>query len=218
VSSKPLPQIKEEFMCGLNNGYRSFTVLGDDPGCYGLDKDNSFPELLNLLIEEIKAFEKDASVKKTTLNISEIHPKFLIQYANEIKEIIKNHPGTIKNILCPVQSGNDRILGLMQREHSAAQIEMIIKDLKEIDQNINLSTHVIVGFPSEKREDLENTWALVKDCCFNSVVVFPYHDKNHTPASTLKGKLSSKDIKRREKETLNYFRGLGITALRKCPK
>ena len=71
---------------------------------------------------------------KINLHIKEIHPKHLLLNQDELLSVLKTEE--IKSILCPIQSGNNRILELMQREHTAEDIMEAFLKIRDINSNI----------------------------------------------------------------------------------
>ncbi len=216
VRSKPIGRILGEFQAGLGKGYHDFSLLGDDPGCYGLDIQSTFPDLLRELFAADSRPEADEEAHDgTRFHIKEIHPKFLIHYTDAFLEMERFD--SVKSILCPVQSGSDRILGLMQREHTGRMVKESVLKIKRRHPDILFETQIIIGFPSETREDFYSTLELVKDSGFNAVVVFPYHEKTGTMSVKIAEKVPEKIIRRRMKEAFQYFGRAGIGAYYNCP-
>jgi tRNA A37 methylthiotransferase MiaB len=136
-------------------------------------------------------------------------------YEEELVELAES--GLIKSILCPVQSGSNRILQLMEREHSANDIQKTLKKLHNIYPQLQLNTQVIVGYPSETEEEFGETLDFIKDLGFNYVVVFPYHDKENTVASRLKNKVPERIIDQRIKRLKRYLKHEKVKIYFKCP-
>lgn len=218
VRSKPAPTIVAELLAGIESGYRRFRVLGDEPGCYGSDIGSSLPELLDVL-----ALAADsAEVRRVTgdldplrFHIREIHPQRLIGYREELLGLAR--PAMIENILSPVQSGSDRILASMRREHTAAELLRTFRLIREALPNVALDTQIIAGFPSETDEDFQATLEFVRDVGFDSVVVFPYHDKQGTASSRLDGKIDAAEIRHRVRRAFRFFDRARIPAYHRCP-
>lgn len=219
VCSKPVAAVVDEFRRGLSDGYRDFTILGDDPGCYGLDIGSSLPELLQALFavsaeQELTARSGDAG-NKVVFRLNEIHPKFLIPYTDEL--LAMNGLSFFDSILCPIQSGNNRVLQLMQREHTPAQIAETLLKIRAIQPQAVFNTQIIIGFPTETEEEFRDSLEFVAKCRFNSVVVFPYDDKSGTDSSRIENKVPPRVIQRRMREAFRYFARSGVTAYYKCP-
>ena len=220
VVSKPIAAVVAEFQQGVKDGYRDFTILGDDPGCYGVDLGSSLPELLQALFAaasegEARQRRTDAAPKRAAFHLNEIHPKFLISYADSL--LAMERFSSVSSILCPIQSGSSRILELMQREHSAEQFEEVVKKIRtQLPQTI-FSTQIIIGFPSESEDDFHVTLDRVARCQFNSVVIFPYDDKYGIDSARLPDKVPEPIIQKRMRKAFQYFAKAGVTAYYKLP-
>jgi MiaB/RimO family radical SAM methylthiotransferase len=220
VKSQEIGSVLSTFKHGFNNGFRNFIILGDDPGCYGLDIHTTLPSLLYALMEEYTGLKSENGSHSEITNglkfrINEIHPKFLILYQNELFDILSQREFT--SILCPIQAGCNRILKLMNREHNVEDIRNTIKTIKTKNQDIQISTQIIIGFPSETEKEFLNTLEFIKEVSFNEITIFPYHDKENTAASRITGKVAQKEIDERTKYALKYFKNTGINAYTKCP-
>ena len=83
LRSKPMEDVLAEFHQGIDEGYRTFNIVGDDPGCYGLDISTSLPQLLGALFDASGPSEPDAGARSggsapIRFHIRDIHPKHLI--------------------------------------------------------------------------------------------------------------------------------------------
>jgi len=220
VISKPISVILAEFRKGLEAGYQDFVLLGDDLGSYGLDGPGTLPILVQYLLGEIKLF-RDSEPRSTAkdpvvrFHLKEVHPKYLLQFEEYLSQIFENQ--TVISLLCPIQSGSPSVLDLMHREHTVDGVKRIIGKIRKLNPVIELSTQIIIGFPTESEEDFEATLALVVDLKFSWVVVFPFDPKKGTPAAEMAGKVSTSIIRKRVRTALKYFRHHGIRAFTNCP-
>jgi tRNA-2-methylthio-N6-dimethylallyladenosine synthase len=85
----------------------------------------------------------------------------------------------------PVQSGSDRILKAMNRQHTAADYLRIVDRIREARPDIALASDFIVGFPGESEKDFEDTLALVKAANFAQAYSFKYSPRPGTPAADM---------------------------------
>ena len=85
----------------------------------------------------------------------------------------------------PFQAGADRILAAMNRGHSAAAYEALVKRVREARPDIAVSTDIIVGFPGETDADFEETLALVDRVGFARAFSFKYSARPGTPAAEM---------------------------------
>ena len=83
----------------------------------------------------------------------------------------------------PVQSGSDRILKAMNRQHTAEHYLSIVSRVREARPDIALASDFIVGFPGESEADFEDTLALVRSVRFAQAYAFKYSPRPGTPAS-----------------------------------
>ena len=92
----------------------------------------------------------------------------------------------------PVQSGSDRILKVMNRQHTADHYRYIIASVRKARPDIALSSDFIAGFPGETEAEFEETMQLVRDIKFASAYSFNYSSRPGTPAATMQGLLPEK--------------------------
>jgi tRNA-2-methylthio-N6-dimethylallyladenosine synthase len=216
VRSKPVADVVEEFRAGVRAGYREFSVLGDDPGCYGVDIGESFPRVIDALSEACEEPEVKRVINgERVFHVKEIHPKFAVAYEEELTRAPFFR--RVRSVLCPVQSGNARVLDLMEREHAPADLLRTMLHARSANPEIALETQIIVGFPTETDDEFGDTLRAVRDAGFGSVVVFPYHDKEGAAAAEIAPKVPQETIKRRMREAFRYFRREGIKAYYSCP-
>ncbi len=173
-SENILNEIKEVVDSGK---YKKITLLGQNVNSYGKDlKDGlSFAQLL----KEICKIEGDF-----TLSFMTSHPKDL---TDEVIEVIANEPKIEKYIHLPAQSGNNRILKLMNRSYTREKYLSIIEKIREKIPNCRITSDFIVGFPTETEEEFEDTYSLVKEVKFDSIFAFMYSSREGTVASRMDG-------------------------------
>jgi len=220
IQSKPIANILNEFRRGLEGGHRDFVLLGDDLGSYGLDGQGSLPLLMDSLREELSAFGSSGNdfrenQKPVRFHLKEVHPKNLLHYEESLHRIFES--STVKSLLCPIQTGSPRILQLMRREHTIDDIKRIIGKIRKINKGIEISTQIIVGFPTETEQDFQSTLALVAELEFKWVVVFPFDPKNGSPAAEMEEKIPDLEIRGRTRKALRYLRSHGIKGFTNCP-
>jgi MiaB/RimO family radical SAM methylthiotransferase len=220
IRSKPVERIVDEFRDGVRAGHHSFVILGDDVGAYGQDVDSSFPEMLSALLTEahnISNNDRALSKKNSGLafHIEEIHPNWIILFKNELTEMLSSK--VIKGLLCPVQSGNNRILEMMKRGHTAEDAMETINGIRTVNPDLRLSTQIIVGFPTETEEEFEDTLFFLENSPFDEVTIFPYDEKANTEAAGYNPKVPEKYKEQRVKTAQRYLKQRGIHAYLSCP-
>ena len=193
--SKPLETCLIEFTMALRNGHKNIMLIADNIGAWGVDINSSFPDLLGKLL----AVNGDYN-----LDIEDMHPYWIIKYFERIAPFVSS--GRIRSLLCPIQSGNSRILELMNRKHDAIEVKDILLRIKKLSPGIELQTSIIVGFPSETEDELQDTLELVKEIGFSVVNVYGYEAKSCVGAWLLEKELPEEIKQKRVKRAVKFLK------------
>ena len=188
VKSKPLKGLVAELENAIRAGYKRVMLLGDDCGSYGVDLGTNLVELLN----ELNNYN-------IGININYIHPSRLEEIYPRLSM------GTLERLgfmNVPIQSTSPRILDLMNRHYDAEKIFEVVEDIKSKFPHLFLETHIIYGFPSETREEFEDTFRAID--FFDSVIYFYYTNRKNVDASKYKGKITTSEVICRTKNILNH--------------
>ena len=153
LRSKPLGEIMEEFNLAIGEGYKNFRLVADDVGSYGQDIGSNIVDLLN----RVYAYQYDFK-----LIWDDFHPIWLIQYFPDLFNIFSQYPQKIGYLGFPVQSGSDRILQLMNRGYKAADVKECLLALNEALPEVDTTSHVLLGFPGETKEDFMQNGSLLE--------------------------------------------------------
>lgn len=171
--------------------YKKITLLGQNVNSYG--KDLSPAVSFAQLLEEICQIEGDFKVWFMTS-----HPKDL---TDDVIEVIAREDKILKDIHLPAQSGNDRILHLMNRKYTREKYLGIINKIREKIPNCRITSDFIVGFPTETEEEFEDTMSLVDTVKYDSIFAFMYSPREGTVASKMDGQVPQ-EIKQRRVNAL----------------
>jgi tRNA-2-methylthio-N6-dimethylallyladenosine synthase len=175
--SRPFDDIIAEVAALAEQGVREITLLGQNVNAYcGAMHDGEAADLA-LLITWIAAIDGIDRIRYTTSHPLEMSDS-LIQAHAEVPELVGH-------LHLPVQSGADRVLALMKRNHTALEYKSIIRRLRKARPGISLSSDFIVGFPGESDADFEETMALIEDVGFDHSFSFVYSARPGTPAAGL---------------------------------
>ena len=214
IQSKPIDKVTEEFKEGVDKGYTDFMVIGDDVGAFGQDNGVNVTDLLSALLLVLEKSQKTGENKIFRLNIDEFNPRWIIKFKESLTDILKSEH--ISSILCPLQSGSDRVLKLMKRGHDAKSFVDCIINIRQLNSKISLNTQLIIGFPTETEDDFTKSLELVKQAGFNSVILFPYDDKENTEASKIFPKIPEDIIQDRIKSAQKFFKQNKIKSFLSC--
>ncbi len=157
-----------------SQGVREITLLGQNVNGYhggGLRLGGLMRRLA-----EIDGLER--------LRYTTSHPRDM---DDELIEAHRDLPQVMPFLHLPVQSGSDRILAAMNRQHTADDYRRIIDRLRAACPDIALSSDFIVGFPGESDQDVADTIKLVEDVGFAQAYSFKYSPRPGTPASGMAG-------------------------------
>ncbi len=171
--SKSLEEIDKELKNLAQNGYKEIVFVGINLSDYGKNTPYSLPDALKLA-EKYDVIER---IRLGSLEPDHITDK-MIEKLGEIKK------------LCPqfhisVQSGCNNVLKKMNRHYTAVEYEALVKKLRETFKNASITTDILVGFPTETKEDFETTIDFVKRVKFEKIHVFPYSVREGTVAAKL---------------------------------
>lgn len=186
LKSKPVEDIIREFDRGLRDSYKNFALIGTEVGAYGKDIGTDLVHMLKELVSR----EGDYKIR-----LRNLHPKFLIEILPEMRDIFKS--GKISFLSCAVESGNNRILKLMNRGYIIEDFKKAIRMLNEEFPEIQIRTQVMVGFPTETEKEFEDTVKLISELYFDFVEIYLFQPRPGTAAANMQGKVSEKIARRR---------------------
>jgi tRNA-2-methylthio-N6-dimethylallyladenosine synthase len=175
--SRPFDDIIAEVAGLAGQGVREITLLGQNVNAYRGSLHEGGNADLALLIHWIAAIDGIGRIRYTTSHPLEMSDS-LIQAHAQVKELVGH-------LHLPVQSGSDRVLALMKRNHTALEYRSIVRRLRAARPGISLSSDFIVGFPGETEADFEQTMALIEAVGFDHSFSFLYSARPGTPAAAL---------------------------------
>ena len=165
--------ILDEIRGLITEGYREFTLLGQNVNSYGrdLDEDIDFPDLLG----QICALEGDFKVHFMTS-----HPK---DASRKLIDVMATNEKAAKHFHLPLQSGSDRVLTAMNRRYTIAQYLDILSYMRQKMPDITVTSDIIVGFPTETEAEFEETLDAVRAARCDQLFTFIYSPRTGTPAA-----------------------------------
>lgn len=171
----------------LDAGYKEITLLGQNVNSYGNDKGGafSFPQLLTKICGRREKFR---------LRFMTSNPK---DFGEELIEAIAENEQVCNLVHLPVQAGADRILRLMNRKYTAKEYLQKVEMLKKRVPDCQITTDIMVGFPTETEEDFQATLSLVKEAGFFTAFTFIYSKRSGTAAAEMDGQIPEEVQKER---------------------
>jgi tRNA-2-methylthio-N6-dimethylallyladenosine synthase len=175
--SRPFDDVIAECAALAAQGVREITLLGQNVNAYRGEMYDGENADLALLIACLAAIDGIERIRYTTS-----HP---LQMSDSLIQAYAEVPELVGHLHLPVQSGSDRVLAMMKRNHTALEYRSIIRRLREARPGISLSSDFIVGFPGESAADFEQTMALIEAVGFDHSFSFIYSRRPGTPAAEL---------------------------------
>ena len=170
-----------------NNGYKEITLLGQNVDSYlwyGGGPKKDFKNATE--IQQLTAVKFSQLLDMVAVAVPEMRIRFSTNNPHEMTEevfrMIAKHDNICNYVHLPVQSGSDRILQLMNRQHTRQEYLDLIKKGKEIVPDISFSQDMIIGFCSETEEDHQQTLSLMREVEYDYGYMFSYSERPGTPA------------------------------------
>ena len=168
--SRVLASIERE-LDEVSSVAKEVVVTGINLSAYGKDIDSSRTDLMKMLSKY------DFSVRLGSLEVGVITKDFL------------DATKTLKRF-CPhfhlsLQSGDDSVLKAMNRHYTTAEYYDAVRLIREYYSDPAITTDIIVGFPSEREEEFENSMAFARKVGFSDIHVFPYSSRRGTVAGRM---------------------------------
>lgn len=185
--SREPQSIIEEINDLASNGFKEITLLGQNVDSYlwyggGLKKDfvnaseiqkataTNFSKLLQLCAE---------AQPKMRVRFSTSNPQDM---SLEVIKTMANYKNICNHIHLPVQSGSNRILKEMNRQHTSEEYIELIKNIKHLLPNCTVSQDMITGFPSETESDHQDTIGLMEQVKYSFGYMYAYSERPGTLA------------------------------------
>jgi len=187
--SRPFNDVIQEVELLANQGVKEVNLLGQNVNSYkGLMDDGEIADLALLIaiVAQITGIER---IRYTTS-----HP---VEFSNRLIEAYAEVPKLVSHLHLPVQSGSDKILGLMKRGHTTIEYKSKIRNLKKIRPDISISSDFIIGFPGETEKDFSDTVSLIDEIGFDKSFSFIYSKRPGTIASSMPDDVSPEIKKQR---------------------
>ncbi|MBI5415355.1 MAG: tRNA (N6-isopentenyl adenosine(37)-C2)-methylthiotransferase MiaB, partial [Candidatus Omnitrophica bacterium] len=167
--SRSVENVVEETRRLAGDGFKQVTLLGQNVNSYHADG-RDFADLL----EAVSAVEGIERVRFTSP-----HPK---DFPDKLLEVVARNPKVCKHIHLPLQSGSNRILGLMDRTYTKEEFLALVEKVRRLIPGVALSTDAIVGFCTETDAEFAETLGVMEQVGFDSAFTFKYSRRKGTIA------------------------------------
>jgi len=162
--------IVEEASGLSGRGIRQITLLGQNVNSYRFGS-HDFADLMEMVstVPEIRR-----------IRFTSPHPK---DFPEKFIRLMKDNPKICKHIHLPLQAGNSRILDLMNRTYTKEEYLRLAEYIRQEIPDVSLTTDIIVGFPTETRDEFEDTLDVMRRIEFDAAFMFKYSERPHTIAA-----------------------------------
>ena len=176
-------------------GIREIVLTGVNIGDFGKTTGDSLTDLLQKMVE-VPGIER--------FRISSIEPNLI---TNEVIDFISNSSKMLPHFHIPLQSGSDKILGLMRRRYRRDLFRERISKIKTRLPYAGIGTDIITGFPGESEADFEDAFSFLETRPLSYLHVFPYSERPDTYAMKLPDKVNQHEKEIRSKKLLELSAG-----------
>lgn len=182
--SRKSSEIIDEIRTLAEEGVVEVMLLGQNVNSYGkgLAEDITFAKLLQQ-VEQIEGIHR--------IRFMTSHPKDL---SDELIAVMRDSEKICRHLHLPLQSGSSRILGKMNRRYDRESYLALVKKLKKEIPDLSITTDIIVGFPGETKEDVDDTVRMIEEAGFDNAFTFIYSKRTGTPAASMESAMSEKEI------------------------
>ncbi len=171
--SDSIEKISEEITKNLSQGVKEIILTGVDITSWNDEKNINLK--LGDLLEKIFLKNKyNFRLRLSSIDAAEIDDKLLF--------LIKNEARLMPHFHFSLQSLDDMILKRMKRRHNVSQIIKLFEKIRNVCSNVTFGADFITGFPTENEKMFLNTFKLIEQLQISHLHVFPYSQKEGTPA------------------------------------
>eukprot|EP01133_Synstelium_polycarpum_P013506 gene13506-15910_t len=163
------------------SGVKEIVLTGVNLGDFGIrngQREDKFFDLVKAL-DEVDGIER--------IRISSIEPNLL---SDEIIRFVAGSKRFVPHFHIPLQSGSNKILGLMRRRYQRELYTERVATIKSLIPNCCIGVDVIVGFPGETHEDFLDTYQFLNNLDISYLHVFTYSEREQTAAAQMKGSVT----------------------------
>jgi tRNA-2-methylthio-N6-dimethylallyladenosine synthase len=181
--SRPFKHLLTEAEKLVEAGAREITLLGQNVNAWAGEDDKGRAIGLDGLIRALAKLPDLQRIRYTTSHPNDFTPGLIAAHGEVDKLMPYLH--------LPVQSGNDRVLKAMNRQHTAEDYLRILEQVRAARPDIALSGDFIVGFPGETEAEFEDTLKIVDEVRYAACFSFKYSPRPGTPAAMMDGQIAA---------------------------
>lgn len=174
--SVPIGEIVAQTAKLLKNGYQEIVLTGVDITDYGLDLPGT-PTLGQMMRRLLANLPELQRLRLSSIDVAEID--------QDLIQLIANEPRLMPHFHLSLQSGDNLILKRMKRRHNREQVIDFCNQVRSLRPDAVFGADIITGFPTESEEMFQNTYNLIEEAQITYLHVFPYSEREDTPAARM---------------------------------
>ncbi|WP_341793937.1 MULTISPECIES: tRNA (N(6)-L-threonylcarbamoyladenosine(37)-C(2))-methylthiotransferase MtaB [unclassified Rickettsia] len=180
--STPIGAIANQVKHLVRNGFKEVVFTGVDVTAYGPDLPGS-PTFAQMIKRVLGLIPELTRLRLSSIDVAEID--------DELFNLIAYSPKIMPHFHISLQAGDDMILKRMKRRHNRQNVIDFCRKLRAIRPEVSFGADIIAGFPTETSEMFENSRALIEEAGLQYLHVFPYSEREGTPAAKMPQVLKS---------------------------
>lgn len=174
--SVPIGVIADQVRKLFESGYNEIVFTGVDVTSYGADLPGT--PTLGQMIKRVLALVPEMP----RLRLSSLDP---VEIDDDLWRLIAEEERLMPHLHMSLQAGDDMILKRMKRRHLRADAVQMCERARSLRPDMVFGADIIAGFPTETEEMFENTYRIVEECDLTFLHVFPYSEREGTPAAKM---------------------------------
>ena len=174
--SVPIGVIAEQVQTLVDQGYNEVVFTGVDVTSYGSDLPGkpALGQMIRRVLAMVPALPR--------LRLSSLDP---VEIDEDLWRLIAEEPRLMPHLHLSLQAGDDMILKRMKRRHLRQDVINVCAKARDLRPDMVFGADIIAGFPTETEEMFGNTMRIVEECDLTYLHVFPYSERNGTPAARM---------------------------------
>lgn len=175
--SRPVCEILRELDILNGYGVKEITLIGQNVNSYQ-DNDTNFAGLLQLIADHLRKTKSGIQ----WVRFMSSHPK---DFTDDVIDVIAKEDVICRHIHLPVQHGSTAVLKAMNRRYTREQYLDLVSRIKARIPDVSLTTDIMMGFPGETEQDVEDTLDLMRQVKYESAMMYYYNPREGTPAAKI---------------------------------
>lgn len=174
--SVPIGVIVDQIKKLIDSGYNEIVFTGVDVTSYGPDLPGqpTFPQMIRRVLMQVPELKR---LRLSSIDVAEI--------CDDLFDLMSYEERLMPHFHISLQAGDDLILKRMKRRHNRNSVIEYCQKLRNLRKNVSYGADIIAGFPTENEDMFQNTLNLISEAGIQYLHVFPYSQRDGTPASRM---------------------------------